>query len=79
MKSSLVALAALLSVCMLSGCSSMEKKSTYVEPKAVHYPNGVKVETDAAYVNAVERIARRRGIDLQWINMPTRHIAVADH
>ena len=77
MKSSIILFAVVLSACVLNGCSSMEQKSTYVAPQPVSYPNDVKVETDAEYIAAVERIARRRGITLQWINLPTKRTTVA--
>ena len=32
------------------------------------------VAVDSAYVAAVERIALRRGIDVQWVNKPTRRV-----
>ena len=77
MKSSIILFAVVLSACVLNGCSSMDQKSTYVAPQPVGNPNGVKIETDAEYVAAVERIARRRGIYLQWVNLPTKRATVA--
>jgi len=78
MKSSLVVLATTLSVLMLSGCAGTEAKSAYVAPQQVGSPNQASIATDDAYVAAVERIARRRGIYLQWVNMPTKRIASVD-
>lgn len=30
------------------------------------------IATDSVYVGQVERIARRRGIEVQWVNPPTK-------
>lgn len=32
-------------------------------------------ERDAAYIDYVERTARRRGIDVRWVNPPVKRIA----
>lgn len=39
---------------------------------------GVVVDTDHEYVARVESIARRRGIDVQWIHMPTKRTVRGD-
>lgn len=33
------------------------------------------VVQNSAYIDYVERTARRRGIEVQWVNPPTRRIA----
>jgi outer membrane murein-binding lipoprotein Lpp len=78
MKSSLVMLATVLSVLTLSGCAGMDQKSAYVAPQQVG-SNQDRIRTDEAYVAAVERIARRRGVYLQWVNVPTKRIAAVDN
>lgn len=38
-------------------------------------PSPGAVVRDVAYINQVERSARSRGIEVQWVNPPTRRIA----
>lgn len=60
-----------LSILGLAACASMEEKSTYVPP-----PKADSImDNDEAYMVAVERIARRRGIDLVWVNPPRKQVA----
>jgi hypothetical protein len=33
------------------------------------------MDNDEAYMAQVERIARRRGIDVTWVNVPRKQIA----
>lgn len=57
-----------LSVLGLSACAGMEARSTYVpEPREPSI-----MDPDAAYIAQVERIAQRRGIEVQWVNAPTK-------
>ena len=59
-------MAVLLSAMGLSACAGMEAKSTYVpEQRAPSI-----MDTDEEYVAYVERIARRRGLDVVWVNVP---------
>lgn len=37
-----------------------------------------KVVQDAQYVAYVERVARRRGVQVHWIHPPVKRVAVAD-
>jgi len=63
-----------LSILGLAACASMEERSTYVpspEPDSI-------MDNDEAYMAAVERIARRRGIDLVWVNPPRKQVASTD-
>lgn len=57
----------LLSAVGLSACAGMESKSTYVEPRAPSI-----MDTDEAYVGYVERVARRRGLEVVWVNVPRK-------
>ena len=70
MNASLRIAAFVLSVAGLSACASGMEKSTYVQPQ----PAG-SVVTNDAYVAIVERTARRRGIGVTWVNLPTKHLA----
>ncbi len=63
-----------LSVLALAACAATENRSTYVEPARVSNPNEVRIVKDEAYIAYVERHARRRGIHLQWVNMPTKRV-----
>lgn len=63
-----------LSVLALAACAATEDRSTYVEPARVSSPGEVRVVKDEAYVAYVERVARRRGIFVQWVNTPTKRV-----
>ncbi|RPE77155.1 hypothetical protein [Vulcaniibacterium tengchongense] len=55
----------------LAACSGMQAKSSYVpEPK----PPSV-MDEDEAYIAHVERIARQRGIEVRWVNLPRKSSA----
>jgi len=59
-------MAVLLSAMGLSACAGMEAKSTYVpEQRAPSI-----MDADEEYIAYVERIARRRGLDVVWVNVP---------
>lgn len=62
-----------LSLLALSGCKSTEEKSAYVAPARVQ-GEGPTIVRDEEYIALVERIARRRGVYLQWVNPPSKHI-----
>lgn len=66
---------ALTALCVLglAACASSADKTAYVAPERVG--SGPTIVTNDAYVAAVERVARRRGIDVQWVNMPTKRVA----
>lgn len=58
--------------CVLGACASTQEQASYKAPAAQAVPG--KVVTDQAYVAIVERTARRRGIDVQWVNVPTKRV-----
>lgn len=69
MKASLRIAALALSVAGLSACAGGMEKSAYVSPGVVgSYP------ADSGYVSSVERIARRQGIQVTWVNVPVKHV-----
>lgn len=70
MKASFRIAALAVSVTGLTACASggMEK-SAYVQPKPVG-----SIVTDDAYMAYVERTARRRGIGVTWVNLPTKRV-----
>ncbi len=61
-------MAVLVSVVGLSACAGMQSKTAYVpEPKAPSI-----MDDDEAYIAYVERVARRRGIEVVWVNTPRK-------
>jgi hypothetical protein len=72
MNASLRIAALILAAAGLSACASGMEKSTYVQPQPVN-----SIVTDDAYVAVVERAARRRGIGVMWVNLPTKHLTKA--
>jgi len=61
----------------LVGCSSMHH-SAYQAPPQKFVPGTQyqpRIEEDSAYIAQVERVARIRGVTVQWVNKPTkRHV-----
>ncbi|MGO4223328.1 hypothetical protein AB4Y64_15910 [Lysobacter sp. TAF61] len=61
-------MAVLVSVLGLAACAGMQSRTAYVpEPKAPSI-----MDNDEAYIAYVERVARRRGIDVVWVNSPRK-------
>lgn len=61
-------MAVLVSVVGLAACAGMQSKTAYVpEPKAPSI-----MDDDEAYIAYVERVARRRGIEVVWVNTPRK-------
>lgn len=57
-----------LAVLGLAACAGTQARSTYVpEPKTPSIMDG-----DEEYMAYVERIARRRGIEVVWVNLPRK-------
>lgn len=60
-----------LSMLGLAACAGPHTKTTRAEPAmSPHQIAGM--DRDSYYVSAVERLARRRGIDVKWVNPPDR-------
>lgn len=57
----------------LAACSSMQDKSTLSSATRVEAPSNLTV--DDAYVARVEYMARQRGVEVRWVNMPTKRVA----
>lgn len=52
----------------LAACAGTQTKNAYVpEPKAPSL-----MDNDEQYMAYVERIARRRGIEVVWVNLPRK-------
>ena len=65
-----------LSLLGLAACTSAGTKSAYVAPATVEHATSQQVRTvqDSNYVVEVESIARQRGVQVHWINPPTKRI-----
>ncbi|MGQ4583052.1 hypothetical protein [Lysobacter sp. F60174L2] len=61
-----------LSVAGLAACASMDEQSASIAPQSS------SIGVDGAYVGRVEEIARRRGIEVMWVNPPTERQLIAD-
>lgn len=61
-----------LSVLGLAACAGMPEKPTQTQ----RAPS--IMDADEAYVAYVERIARRRGIDVVWVNVPRARVPAQD-
>ena len=68
MKASIALIVAVLGIASAAGCASMRGESGYVAPQGTPSLQD-RVE---AYIAAVEQIAQRRGIEVVWINPPTK-------
>lgn len=62
-----------LSVMGLAACASMGTRSAtaYVAPP----PASATMDVDEAYIARVQQIARRRGVDVVWVNIPLKPTA----
>ena len=65
MKASLRIAVLALSVAGLSACASSQEKSTYVSPGVVG-----SYAVDSGYVSNIERLARKQGALITWVNAP---------
>ena len=72
MKSSLQLALVASSTLLLAACASGGMTRAVPEPNR-SAPNAV-VE-NAEYIAYVEELARRRGVDVQWVNPPVRRVA----
>jgi len=65
-----------LSVLGLAACAGMQQKSgsAFVAPQRA--PS--IMDNDELYIAQVERIARRRGIEVVWVNVPRKPVARRD-
>lgn len=63
----------------LSGCTTMDGAAMAAAPAHKPATPGTmyqpRIKVDDAYVSYVESVARRRGVTVQWVNMPVkRHV-----
>ncbi|MEG3191950.1 hypothetical protein [Lysobacter sp. D1-1-M9] len=59
----------------LAACTSMDERSSYTPPAPVS--DAWLSDADRAYMDKVERVARRRGVDVTWVNLPRSRQTVA--
>lgn len=66
-----------LSVLGLAACAGMHERSdsTYVAPQRA--PSSM--DSDEVYMAQVEHIARRRGVEVIWVNVPRKSVARLDN
>jgi len=57
----------------LCACAGTPQRVSQAPPPVVGKP-GLFV-ADGEYITRVEQMARRRGIDVQWVNPPTKRVA----
>lgn len=64
-----------LSVLGLAACAGTHERSgsAFVAPQRA--PS--VMDNDEAYIAAVERIARRRGIEVVWVNLPRKQLVAS--
>lgn len=63
-------------VVLLSACASTGETTGY-SSAAQDYPD-TRLSNDELYMARVEAAARRRGIDLTWVNPPRKIVAKQD-
>jgi hypothetical protein len=64
---------ATVAVAGLSACASTHQWTAATD-KATQQPVQAHYEGDLQYVAAVEHIARRRGVQVRWVNAPLRRV-----
>ena len=76
LRAAILSLSLSLSVLGLAACAGMQQKSgsAFVAPQRA--PS--IMDNDELYIAQVERIARRRGIEVVWVNVPRKPVARRD-
>jgi hypothetical protein len=57
----------------LAACAGTPEQSSLATATRVEAPSNLTV--DDVYVARVEYMARQRGVEVHWVNMPTKHVA----
>lgn len=60
------------SVLLLAACASTGEQTSYAPAKQYEQ---TRLDNDELYMARVEAYARRRGIDLTWVNPPRKIVA----
>jgi len=63
-------------VLLLSACASTHEMAARQSPPPEPRQQQT-IEDDAAYIAYVERIAKRRGINLTWVNPPKKRVVAS--
>ena len=63
-----------ISVAGLCACAGTPQRVSQAPPAPSADRPGAVV-SDSEYIAYVERVARRRGIEVQWVNPPTKRVA----
>ena len=66
-------IAAASMVMLLPACASTQKTTYHHAPV-----RGDVIGVDERYVKAVERVARQRGTQVTWVNIPRKRTMLAD-
>ncbi len=64
-----------ISVLGLCACAGTPQRVSQAPPLAPSADRPGAVVSDSEYIAYVERVARRRGIEVQWVNPPTKRVA----
>lgn len=59
---------------LLTACASSYNLTQKTPPPASSWASGQTIALDHQYVSDVERIAKRRGVEVVWVNPPNRHL-----
>lgn len=59
----------------LAACAS--QGGMRYQPVASQTVQPASFQQDAAYIQTVERIARQRGVSVQWVNPPLKRVAAS--
>jgi lipoprotein NlpI len=59
---------------MLAACATTFETTVDTKNEVMLAPGEVRIEQDAEYVTLVEHIARRRGIQVEWVNPPSKRV-----
>ncbi|TDK24991.1 hypothetical protein E2F46_07400 [Luteimonas aestuarii] len=73
MKTFLRSAIATVSVAALAACTSSHQLATAPGPAAQPALDG-HYQGDVRYIAAVEHIARKRGVQVRWVNPPVRRV-----
>ena len=61
-----------LALLALAGCATTPEDSAMAPPAPMH--GQATIVSDAAYINSVEALARKRGIQVQWVHPPNKRL-----
>ena len=64
-----------ISVAGLCACAGTPQRVSQAPPPAPSVDRPGAVVSDSEYIAYVERVARRRGIEVKWVNPPTKRVA----